>query len=118
MRRDPRAYLWDMREYAHLVGEFIGQAPLDRYLADKLLQSAVERQVQNLGEALAQLARIEPQLALRIPEHRQIVAFRNVLVHGYSDLNHIRVWETVHDKLPVLRAAVEALLTEPGPPIS
>ena len=116
MRRDVRAFLWDMREAADLVGQFTADVDVHRYLDDELLRSAVERQMQNLGEALAQLAKTSPTLAARIPEHRRIIAFRNVLVHGYAELNHTRVWETTQSDLPALKAAVGALLTELDPP--
>ena len=116
MRRDPRAYLWDMQEAADLVVKFVGAATLESFLGNELMRSAVERQMQNLGEALAQLAKVDAALAARIPDCAEIIAFRNVLVHGYTTLNHKRVRETVRDDLPVVRAAAKALLTELGPP--
>jgi hypothetical protein len=47
--------------------------------SDLVLRSAVER----LGEALGQLARREAALAAKIPDLRQIVAFRNIPIHNY-----------------------------------
>ena len=116
MRRDPRAYLWEMQVAADLVVKFLGATTLESYLGNELMRSAVERQMQNLGESLAQLAKADAALAARIPDYTKIIAFRNVLVHGYTTLNHERVWETVRDDLPVVRAAAEALLAELGPP--
>jgi uncharacterized protein with HEPN domain len=48
--------------------------------SDLVLRSAVERQFEILGEALGQLDRLDATLAARIPDLRQIVAFRNVLI--------------------------------------
>ncbi len=46
----------------------------------------------------------------RISEHRRIIAFRNILIHGYADVDDRLVWDVVQAKLPVLRREVEQLL--------
>lgn len=51
-----------------------------------------------------------------MPEYRRIVAFRNVLIHGYAALDQQQVWRVIHESLPGLIAAVVALLAESGPP--
>lgn len=48
----------------------------------------------------------------RIPEGTLIVAFRNVLAHGYASLDHRRVFEAAQLKAPVLLRALEQLLLE------
>jgi uncharacterized protein with HEPN domain len=116
MRRDPRSFLWDINEAAQLVTQFVDRTQLAEYLADPMRRAAVERQLQNLGEALVQLEKVDAQLASRVPDHIEIIGFRHVLVHGYRNLNHSRVWHTAVEDLPTLRAAVVALMTELGPP--
>ena len=49
---------------------------------DPMLRSAVERQFEIIGEALGTLARVDATIAARIPVLRDIVAFRNILIHG------------------------------------
>ena len=78
--------------------------------SDLVLRSAVERQFEILGEALGQLARREAALAAKIPDLRQIVAFRNILIHNYALIDRARVWHTAQDDLPSLRAALDDLL--------
>ncbi len=55
-------------------------------------------------------------LAQRIPNMREIIAFRNLLIHGYAVVEHDRVWRIAEVSLPGLRATVAALLDEFGPP--
>ena len=50
--------------------------------------------------------------AVRIGSHRQIVDFRNVLIHGYDLIDHRIVWSTIAEKIPVLLTEVESLLTK------
>ena len=64
------------------------------------------------GEALSQLARIDAALAARISDHRRVIAFRNILIHGYASVDDRLVWDVVDTKPPVLRREVDALLGE------
>ena len=72
-----------------------------------------ERENEIIGEALAQLARIDAAMAQKVPDLRQIIAFRNVLIHGYTRVDPARVWRVIEDNLPPLRAALAALLAAP-----
>jgi hypothetical protein len=64
-----------------------------------MARSAVERQFEIIGEALSQLAKADATIASRVPDHRRIVAFRNVLIHGYAALDHTLVWRVVQEHL-------------------
>ena len=114
MRRDPRAYLWDAQAAADRILEFTRGRSLDDYLADAMLRAAVERQFEIIGEALSQLAKAAPSIAQRIPDIGEIVAFRNLLIHGYATVNYETVWRTVEDDLASLRNRLGELLAEPG----
>ena len=118
MGRDARAYLWDVSAAAALIEEFCTGRDLDAFERDALFRSAVERQLMIVGEALARLAKADPMLAARIPDLPKIVAFRNVIVHGYAGLLPERTWSSVRDDLPQLRVLVERLLEEAEPPES
>lgn len=77
-----------------------------------MLRAAVEREFEIVGEALAKLVKTDEKLAAQISEHRRIIAFRNILIHGYTDVDDRLVWDVVATKLPVLRREVDALLSE------
>ena len=106
MRRDPRAYLWDAREAINAIAVFTSNRTREDFQLDLMLCSAVERQFEIVGEALSQLARRDQALAGQIPDLRQIVSFRNILVHGYAVVDRARVWRVVVDELPGLRAVL------------
>lgn len=112
MRRRPEVYLWEAEQAAGHVLDFTAGRTLGDLEGDLFLSSAVERQLQNMGEALAKLDRAFPAIAQKIPNLTDIVGFRNVLVHGYHDLNFATVWRTITRDVPPLRAQLQALLRE------
>ena len=78
-------------------------------------RSAVERQFEIMGETLVQLSRLAPELAARIPEHRRQIAFGNILIHRYYDIDDDIVWEAAQLKLPGTLAVTRQLLAEGSP---
>jgi uncharacterized protein with HEPN domain len=77
-----------------------------------MLKAAVEREFEIIGEALGQLAKLDEKVAARITEYRRIIAFRNILIHGYAQVDDRLVWDIVENKSPALRQEVDTLLTE------
>jgi uncharacterized protein with HEPN domain len=103
-------YLWDVQHSEERILRFTSGRTVDDYLSDDMLSAAVERQFEIIGEALVCLRRIAPEVAAMVPDVRQIIGFRNVLVHAYGDIDAIEVWGTIHNDLPRLLAAVIDLL--------
>lgn len=114
MPNDPRKYLHDMRQAIQHVQDFSKGKSFSDFQDNALLRSGIERQLEIIGEALNQLQRTAPEMASKIPEHRRIIAFRNVLVHGYATLDVRLVWGVIESKLPQLSMAVDDLLDEGG----
>lgn len=112
MQRDPRTYLWDALRAAELLAEFSKGKSFADYQADALLSSAVERQFEIIGEALNNLSKVDAELAAAIPELRRIVAFRNILIHGYATVDDALVWQVLTDKLPDLERKLRELLAD------
>ena len=110
MQPDPRTYLWHARRAAALVVEFVADRSWADYEADALLRSAVERQFEIVGEALNQLNRVAPDLAARVPDFSRIVAFRNLLIHGYAAIDNRLVWEVATERATPLVAILDDLL--------
>jgi len=110
MRRDARAYLWDIQQAADAIMRFLDGLDATTFVENELVYSAVERKFEIIGEALGQLSKADPALAQRIPDMRDIIAFRNVLIHGYAGIEHHRVWDIAHSSLPGLRIVIKQLL--------
>ena len=114
MRLESLKLLEDIRQAAALIRQFTTDRSHENYAADALLRSGVERQFEIIGEALNRLAKSDPAVASRIGDWRQIIAFRNVLIHRYDIVDDQVVWEAAQNKLPLLHDQVQFLLRQEG----
>jgi uncharacterized protein with HEPN domain len=109
---EARKYLWDAREAAARIVRFTTNRSFEHYLIDEILRAAVERQFEIVGEALSGLRRVDPDMAATVPDLARIVAFRNVLVHGYASIDDRLVWGVVEAELPNLREFLDRALSD------
>jgi uncharacterized protein with HEPN domain len=112
MQRESKKYLYDIAQAAELIARFTTGKTFADYLNDPMLRAAVERKFEVIGEALVQLAKRDAVVTARIGEYQRIIAFRNILIHGYADVDDRLVWGIIDSKLAALRLEVAALLGE------
>jgi uncharacterized protein with HEPN domain len=108
--RNDRERLLDILEAIERIDRYAvrGRETFER---DELIQNWTTHQLQIIGEAAA---RITPDLRENHPEvpWRQIIGMRNVLTHGYFDIDLDIVWSVVERDLGKLRSQVEAIVSE------
>lgn len=102
--------LEDIREAGQTILQITSGKSLADYQADKVLRLAVERCFEIIGEAIRRLDESDHATAAKITDYPRIIAFRNVLIHGYSLVKHDLVWSVVANQLPSLVREVEGLL--------
>jgi uncharacterized protein with HEPN domain len=105
-----RKFLWDAQQAAERIVRFTANRSFENYLADDMLRAAVERQFEIIGEALGGLKRLEPETAGAISDLSRIVAFRNILIHGYASVDNQLIWGVIEGDLARLRSELERLL--------
>ena len=115
MQRDARCYLWDALRAAESAQAFVRGKTYEAFIEDDLLRSAVERQLEIIGEALSQLAKVDPRIAGNVAELPCIIAFRKILVYGYAAIDYDTVWRLIDDKLPELQTNLTMLLRAADP---
>ena len=91
----------DMRIHAERACEYLGERTLGEFLDDHLIQAAVIRCVEVVGEAAKLVSDDTRDRAPEIPWHL-IVGMRNVLAHDYGTVVLDRVYEVVTSHLPEL----------------
>jgi uncharacterized protein with HEPN domain len=92
-----------------LIEEFIvDDKDFTLYDQDRKTQSAVERQLAIIGEALNQFKKLEPEI--KIENDKQIISFRNRLVHAYDSLDNSMIWVIISKHLTPLKIEIQKLV--------
>jgi Uncharacterized conserved protein len=111
-QRDPGVYLEDIEHYAAAAVRFMSSYTLEQYTADEKTRSAVERVLEICGEAMNNLYKVAPTVAEGIPHSRDIIGFRNILAHGYAEIDHKKVYDIAVKHAPALLSAVQRALKD------
>ena len=107
MTEKSKKYLSDILMAIDLIEEFTAGFDFLVYDKDRKTQSAVERQLAIIGEALNQFKKLESSIV--IENDKQIVSFRNRLVHAYDSIDNSIVWVIINRHLKPLKLEVENL---------
>ena len=107
-KTDP-AYLWDILDAAKTIREFVAGKTLDDYLNSPVLQAAVERKIEVIGEAARKVSTAFREAHPQIP-WRAIIAQRHVLAHEYGEIKQERIWVVTDKHIPELIVALEPLI--------
>lgn len=108
MRRDD-AYLLDILIAARKALKFVEGIDRNDFEDNELVQNAVMRPLEIIGEASAKISKEFRKEHSDIP-WREMVGLRNRLVHEYFRINYGVVWDTIHKDLPKLIEVIEPLV--------
>ena len=111
--RDDYERLLDIREAIEHIERHTARGQ-DAFEREELLQTWMVHHLQIVGEACGNLS---DEIRQRHPEvsWKEIVGMRNVLVHGYFDIDLDVVWSTVAKDVPGLNEAILQILEEERP---
>lgn len=99
--KDDLSNLEDVRIAAYRVSAFIDGVSRDEFLEDDLIQSAVIRQLEIMGEAVKRLS-AEFRAEYPLIPWQQIAGLRDRLIHAYDDVNNERIWVIATENVPDL----------------
>ena len=111
---EPKCLKWldDVWQAAGLIQQVTHGITEADYLRDRFLRCGVERNFEIIGEALNRIRKADPALAAQIPDTDKIVAFRNLVIHGYDMIRDSDVWRIIQSNLPGLLQVVAGLIDE------
>ena len=117
MSRDPLRvcdYLEHIQEAIERIDRYCQDIDEPAFLSSSLVQDAVIRNFEIIGEASRNVERVAPDFVAAHPELPLSFAYdmRNVLAHGYYKVDLAVVWKTIKRDLPYLQEQVSIALKD------
>ncbi len=109
-KRD-KAYLWDMLDAAQAIAEFVKGKKYRDYEESRMLRSAVERNVEIIGEAARRISEATREKHPEIP-WRAIIGQRNILAHEYDEILYEALWGLATNRIPELISMLKNIVPE------
>jgi uncharacterized protein with HEPN domain len=114
MKRDPQRlpdYLNHVLEAIERIEEYVSKLDEMAFLGNKLVQDAVVRNFEVIGEASNNIEKRFPEFVAAHPELPLTSAYqmRNAVAHGYFQVDFEILWKTIQRDLPDLHTKVEAI---------
>ncbi|MDB5004587.1 MAG: hypothetical protein JWQ34_2812 [Mucilaginibacter sp.] len=109
MQREVKKYLFDILSCIDNIETFISSPKIfEDYKNNIMLQHAVERNIEIIGEAVNNLLKMYPEI--NITNARRMVDARNKIIHGYDGIQPEQIWNIIINHLPSLQIEVQKLL--------
>jgi len=109
-------HLFDALTAVRLARQFAAGLSFDDFVSNLLVRSAVERQLEILGEACQRMAQSDSDIRQRLPEAGFAIGLRNKIIHGYDRIENAVVFDTLMHDLPVLEERLAQELAKLPPP--
>ncbi len=110
-----REQIRDIQRLKHILDAiqnieiFTKESNYDSFLENKMLQFAVVKNFEIIGEAAYRITKELQKRNTQI-QWELIIKFRHVLVHDYYNIDLSTVWRAIHDKLNLLKKDIQLLI--------
>lgn len=108
-RRDDKVYLQHVLDAILAIERFTGGVTYEQFVRNEMMQQAVVRELEIVGEAGRNLSEEFRTQHPEIP-WREIIGMRNRIIHAYFDLDLGAVWDAVQLDVPTLKLQIETIL--------
>ena len=103
------AHLWDMLQAAEEARSILEQIDLQDFINNRILQRAVERVLEIVGESARRVSH-QGRESISDIQWRLIIGQRNILAHEYGQIDHAVLYVSVIEDIPVLIKQLEQAL--------
>jgi uncharacterized protein with HEPN domain len=111
MKRNVRVYIEDILESIDIIEEYMKSVSEDEFYQNTLLQDAVIRRLEIIGEAAKHIPNEIRNVYPNIP-WKQMAGLRDVLIHAYFQVTLRRVWKVVTGDLDNLKNGLRQVLMD------
>ncbi len=111
MKKDPKVFLTHILESIQLIEEYSKKMSESKFHKDRLLQDAVIRRLEIIGEAVKNIPAPFKAKHTDVP-WKQMAGMRDILIHEYFDVDLFLTWQVVKHELPSVKKKFSAILAE------
>ena len=79
----------------------------NQFSNDIILQRAVERNLEIIGEAVKKMIEIAPDI--KITSSKNIIGLRNIIAHAYDSVEPELLWSIIQKNVPILKEEIRIL---------
>lgn len=108
MLRD-KSSLIDILNACESIAKFIGSKSKENFYENEMLQEAVIRKIEIIGEASNRISDDLKNNYSQLP-WKKMKALRNILIHMYDELDLDIVWDTAIGDIPEVKSKIEKII--------
>jgi uncharacterized protein with HEPN domain len=108
MIKEDIIYIEHILDALKKITEYISGKDEASFLKDSLVQDAVIRQFEVIGEATKRISKDFREKHTSVP-WKDMAGMRDVLIHDYIDVDIFMVWKTANEDAPVLIKQIQAI---------
>ena len=109
MKKDPKFYLGHIRDSINHINRYTKGLEKEEFLKNNLVQDAVVRNIEIIGEAVKNLPKDFTNKHKEVP-WKDIAGMRDRIAHFYFGIDYALVWDTVKKDIPELKKQIQKLL--------
>ena len=106
MKREEIFFIRDILSSIEYIQQFSKGLTKEKFMIDKLKQSAIIRHFEIIGEAVKNIS-IQTREKYPEIEWKKIAGSRDIFIHGYFMVDYEAVWEIIQNKLSILKIDVQ-----------
>ena len=106
--KDEKIYIEHILENISKIEEYVDGISKEKFLGKSIIQDAVIRKIEIIGEASKFISKKTKEKNQKIP-WKDIAGMRDKLIHSYFGVDLDSVWETIKKDIPSLKKEIENL---------
>lgn len=108
MIKDDLAYIEHILDCIRKINEFSSGLSLKEFQTNEMVQDAIIRNIEIIGEASKKISKDTKQTHYKIP-WKEIAGMRDKLIHDYLGVDVEVVWKTIHQDIPILEKLISEI---------
>lgn len=110
MEKDDKIYIYHILDSINKIEKYTDSLNVNEFIENDLVQDAVIRNFEIIGEATKSLSNVVRDKYSGIP-WKKMAGMRDILIHDYLGIDLFAVWETIEQDLPKLKTDLLEILS-------